>query len=304
MILNINQLRAFYFVARYNSVKLAAQELMVTPPAITKQVKQFEEFLGVRLMFRESNGVKLTSMGKKAFKKSEAIFDQIRELEYFFDDVSGLKAGELRIGCPPSASIHVLPGLISNFKKTYPEVRLILEHGTHSEMIQNILNRQNELAVVCPNPKEKRIKTKVLWEDEVVLIAATKSNLLPADEISVPELANIPLILPKEGTATRDKVFEYYHKLKQTPSITLECDSLDLIKRLVINDQGVSFMAITYVRDDIENKKLRIVRVLAPPLTMVFALGYLKRDKLSPVAMAFLRLVDKLDLKSKNGESP
>ncbi|MBN2062747.1 MAG: LysR family transcriptional regulator [Deltaproteobacteria bacterium] len=298
MILNINQLRAFYFVAKYNSVKLAAQELMVTPPAITKQVKQLEEFLDAKLMFRESNGIKLTTMGKKAFKKSEVIFDKIRELEYFFDGISGLKAGELRIGCPPSASIHVLPGLISNFKKSYPQVKLILEHGTHSEMIQNILNRQNELAVICPNPKEKRIKTKVLWEDEIVLIAAMESDLLPADEISIPELADIPLILPKEGTATREKVFEYYHKLRQTPFIALECDSLDLIKRLVINDQGVSFIANTYVRDDIENKKLRIVRILAPPLTMLFALGYLKRDKLSPVAMAFLRLVDTLELKN------
>ena len=104
MILNINQLRSFYFAAKHNSVKLAAQELMVTPPAITKQVKQLEEFLGVKLMFRERNGIKLTSMGKKAFEKSAIIFDQIRELEFFFDDISGLKTGELRIGCPPSAS--------------------------------------------------------------------------------------------------------------------------------------------------------------------------------------------------------
>lgn len=300
MLLNINQLRAFYFTAKLNSVKFAANELMVTPPAITKQIKQFEEFLGVKLMFRESNGIKLTTKGEEVFRKSEGMFDFIREMELFFDSISGLKMGELKMGCPPSAAIYILPKVISKFKEIYPDVKLVLEHGTHSDMIQNILNRKYELAVVCPNMNEKRIKIKILWEEDVVLITATESSMLPVDEISLTDLSRLPLILPKKNTATSAIVHEYYLKFRQTPNITLECDNMDLIKKLVINDQGVSFMAYSYVREEIENKKIRVVRILAPPLTMAFGLGYLQLEKLSPAAMALLELIDKLGM-NKSG---
>lgn len=80
MILNMNQLRAFYFAAKIRSITKAAQELMVTPPTVTMQIKQLEKTLGIRLMFRDGNSIRLTEIGMPVFSKADTIFENIKEL--------------------------------------------------------------------------------------------------------------------------------------------------------------------------------------------------------------------------------
>jgi DNA-binding transcriptional LysR family regulator len=105
----------------------------------------------------------------------------------------------------------------------------------------------------------------------------------------------MPLILPKEGSATRDVVFEYLRRFKVTPTVTLESASVGLIKELVSQDDGVSFLVRIAVQEDLKNKTLKSVRILEGSPTMEYGIGYLKRASLSPGAWAFLRLLDKLD---------
>lgn len=304
MIFNINQLRGFYLVAKYKSIKLAAQELMVTPPAVAKQVKQLEEMVEMKLIFRDGNSLKLTKVGQEVFNKSSVIFNQVKEMEVFFNELTGAKSGVLRIGCPPTAAKYIMPALFSAFRDKYPSVKIVLSHGSNSEVIQSIFNQQNELAIFRPSPSEKRLKLKVFRKEEVVLITAQKSKSLPVDEIGVPMLSKIPLILPNEGSAIRDIVFEYYRKLKEKPFIALECNNIELIKEFVINDQGVSFLPQSYVWEDIRNKKLRSVHILANLLTTELAIGYLKRQSLSQGAWAFFGLIDKFNDLLSNADNP
>jgi len=295
MILNINQLRAFHAAAKLKSITLAAQELMVTPPAISMQVKSLEETLEIRLMFRNGNSIQLTEVGHTIFKRCERIFKQIKGMEDFLEDISTAKSGVLKIGCPQTPAKYVIPRVIAEFNKTYPGIRIVLDQGTSSEMVKNILNHKNELAVVRCKQDDKKLKVKALWSEEIVLIAAPKSRNILTDEISVTQLSTIPLILPKEGSATRDVVFEYLRRFKVTPNVTLESASADLIKELVSQDDGVSFLARIAVQEDLKKKTLNSVRILEGSPTMEYGIGYLKRASLSPGAWAFLRLLDKLD---------
>ena len=100
MILNMNQLRSFYMAASLKSVSQAAQALMVTPPAITIQVKQLEETIGIRLLVRDGNSIRLTDAGMTVFKKAEKIFQEIHEMEGFLEDMATGKSGELRHRVP------------------------------------------------------------------------------------------------------------------------------------------------------------------------------------------------------------
>ena len=132
MILNMNQLRAFHTAAKRNSITRAAQELMVTPPAISMQIKQLEETLEIRLMFRHGNSIRLTEVGESVFQKATTIFDQIHEMENYLDDISTSKSGELKIGCPQTPAKYILPRLITRFNETYPGIRIILNQGLTS----------------------------------------------------------------------------------------------------------------------------------------------------------------------------
>jgi len=288
----MNQLRAFFVAAKLGSITKAADTLMVTPPAITMQIKQLEETVGIRLLVRDGNSIRLTKTGKEAFSRAEKIFHEIHEMEGFFEDIATSKSGELRIGCPETPLKRIKP-LIAAFKKTYPGIRIILDQGSNAEMVKSIADHRNELAVIRYLPSNSRLKTKVIWTEEVLLVAAPCSSLLPGSEISVMQLPEIPLILRREGSAIREVVFEYLRKFKIKPSIVMESGSIVVLKEFVAQDSGLAFVERDAVDEELKNGTLRSVRILEGSPTIEFGIGYRNRKELSPPAWAFLRLLEK-----------
>ncbi len=295
MILNMNQLRSFHLAAKLKSITNAARELMVTPPAVTMQVKQLEETVGIKLMYRDGNTISLTDVGKSVFKSADEIFGKIHKMEKYLTDLSAARQGELRIGCTPTPVKYVMPVLISEFKTAYPGIRIILEQGTSSEMVKGILDNDIELALMRYQPDDTKIKVRLIGTEEVVFISAYESKLLPVNEISVTQLSTLPLIAYKEGSGARALIFDYLRKFKVEPNITLESGSIELIKELVRQDNGISFMGKMAVEEDLKNGIFRAIRILEGSPTIQFGIGYLQRKYLSPAAWAFLRMVDKMD---------
>jgi DNA-binding transcriptional LysR family regulator len=290
--LNMNQLRSFYVAAKLRSISGAAQALMVTPPAITIQVKQLEETIGIRLLVRDGNSIRLTDAGVSVFKRAERIFQEIHEMEGFLEDMSTGKSGDLHIGCPEIPLKRLMP-MIEAFKKTYPGIRIILDQGTNADMVKSIGDHRNELAVIRYRPSNSRLKIKVIWKDEVVLISAPKSVHLSVTEISVMQLSGIPLILRREGSAVREVVLEYLRKFKVSPLIAMESASVTVLKEFVRQDRGIGFVERDAVDEELKNGTLQAVCVLEGSPAIEFGIGYRNRKDLSPSAWAFLRLLDK-----------
>jgi len=292
LILNMNQLRAFYTAAKSGSVRKAAQELMVTPPAITIQVKQLERTVGIKLLFREGNAVRLTEVGETVFREAESIFSQIRGLENLFGDVSTGKSGQLRIGCTQTSAKYLMPSLITAFKNAYPGLKIILDQGSNAEMVKSILDHKNELALIRNVSDDRRLKIRGIGKVEVVLTAARGSVYFPSETISISELPKAPLIVSEKGSATRDVITEYLRRFRVTPSVAIESANRDFIKELVRQDKGVSFFE-RYEIEDTSEKDLSEVHILEGAPVMEFGIGYLNRKNLSPAAWAFLRLLDR-----------
>jgi len=292
MILNMNQLRSFYVAASLKSISGAAQTLMVTPPAITIQVKQLEETIGIRLLVRDGNSIRLTDAGMSVYKRAEIIFQEIHEMEGFLEDMATGKTGELRIGCPEIPLKRLMP-VIDMFKKTYPGIRIIIDQGLNADMVKSVENHHNELAVIRHRPSTSRLKIKIIWTDEVILIRSPKSVHLSAPEISVTQLSKIPLIIRREGSAVREVVFEYLRKFKVSPLIAMESASVALLKEFVQQDNGAGFIERDAVNDELQNGTLQAVRILEGSPAIEFGIGYRNRKDLSPPAWAFLRLLDK-----------
>jgi len=294
MILNINQLRAFYTTAKLNSITRAAQELMVTPPAITMQIKQLERTLNIRLLYRDGNAISLTEIGKTVFEMAERVFGEIRGMENFFEDISIGKTGELRIGCPQTHAKYFMPNLIAAFKDAYPGIRIVLDQGSNAEMVKSILDHKNELALIRNVTDDKRLKIKVIGKIEVVLVSAVESAYFPAGKISISEIAKVPLILTREGSALREVISEYLRKFRVNPSVTIESASRDFIKELVRKDEGVTFLE-KYSKEELTESALREIHILEGAPIIEFGIAYLDRRHLSPAAWALLRLLDKAE---------
>ena len=295
MILNINQLRAFYTAAELRSVTKAAQELMVTPPAVSMQIKQLEETLGLRLMFRDGNSIRLTEVGDTVYRQAETVFSRIREMENYLEDISTAKSGALKMGCPQTPAKHIMPRLIAKFNEAYPGIKIILDLGSTSTLVDNILKHKNELAFVRHRPEEKRYKVKVIGSEDVLLMAAAGGRHLPVDEISITHLPELPLIVPKAGSGMREVVFEYLDRFMIEPKVVMESASVDAIKEFIRQDIGVSFLERYAVQEELNAGVFKSIRVLEGLPRIRFGIGYLQRKNLSPAAWAFLRLLDKVD---------
>lgn len=268
---------------------------MVTPPAITMQIKQLEEDLGLRLVYRDGHAIELTEIGRSVFQRATRIFQDIRKMENFLEDVSTSRAGELRIGSPQTPAKFIMPRLISRFQKAYPGIRILLDQGTSSELAQKILNQEVDLAFVRYRPEEKRFKVKILGREEVVLVTETGSTYFAGDEISVTQLSEPPLIVPKAGSGMRQVVFEYLRRYQIKPNVAMESGSVAMIKERLRAGYGVSFLERYAVREELEQGILKPIRILEGSPTIQFGIGYGQRKHLSPAAWAFLRLLDKLD---------
>jgi len=295
MILNIHQLRSFYHAAHHRSVSKAARELMVTPPAISMQIKQLEENLGLRLVYRDGHAIELTEIGQTVFQKAENIFLDIKSLENFLEDTLKSRSGELRIGCPQTAAKFIMPRLISRFRKEYPGIRIFLDQGNWSALRKKITNQEVDLAFVLHRPEEKRFKVRIIGRTDVVLLAASESKHLPADEISITQLAELPLIVHEAGSGMREVVFEYLRRYKVTPNLAMESGSAAFIKELLREDYGVAFLERYSVAEELEQGILKPIRILEGSPSFRVGIGYSQRKDLSPTAWAFLRILDKLD---------
>jgi len=293
MTLNVNQLRSFYAAAKFESITKAAEELMVTPAAVTSQVKQLEENLGLRLLFRAGNAMRLTESGTVVFEKTRKVFEDLDHLELLIEDLSKKKSGELRIGCSETAAIEVMPKLITAFQSHYPGITVIVDRGTTSEMLKSILDHKNELVVARYRPDDKRLKMRLMGRKEITLVAAYKSARLPRERTSIAALNKVPVIAPIKGSAIREIIDEQLNQFNVSPRVVTETASLVLTKKLVQQDEGVGFMCRDEIADDLSKKRLREIRLLECSPYIEYGIGYLNRKNLSEASLAFIRMIDK-----------
>jgi len=148
------------------------------------------------------------------------------------------KSGELRIGCPEIPLKRLMP-MIEAFRKTYPGIRIILDQGSNADMVKSvqIIEMNWRSSVQATN---SRLKTKVIWTDEVVSFAHRERPFVGFRDLGT-QLSEIPLILRREGSAVREVALEHLRKFKVTPLIAMESSSVNLLKEFVLRDKGIGF---------------------------------------------------------------
>ena len=294
MYLNLNQLRSFYTAAKTMSITRAAAELSVTPGAVTLQIKQLEEHAGVRLLVRAGNSMRLTDAGSKVYEKAQKIFEQIDNLEKYIEDIGDRKSGILTIGCSETAAISVVPSIIKEFKKNYPGIKTVIDRGTTKDMIQSLLDRKTEMVVVHYRQNDNRLKMQYMGKKEIIVVAAKESLLVPKNKILPEELNDIPIILPIQGSATRDILSGHLKKYYVAPNVVMESSSIAFIKEFTSDDEGVTFFCRDVVLDELSKGILKEVQIEGCSLFIEYGIAYLNRSDLSQASLAFLKTIEKM----------
>ena len=239
--INLNQLRAFYQAARHMNFSTAARKLFITQPAVTAQVKLFEDYLELKLFKKKGGKLYLTDEGKTIYEYAQKLFEYEREIERAVEEIKQLGRGTLRLGTARTYARHFMPFLISHFRECYPHIKIRLDEGSSQDMIQSLLDLRNELAVVANTKEPADICFTSFSQEELILILPPDHLLAKKKAVSFEELTDEPIIMKETGSGTRRLVNELFAKNGYSPKVLMEMSDAEMIKLLVQHGEGISF---------------------------------------------------------------
>lgn len=289
--LNLNQLRAFCEVAKALNFSIAAEKLCVSQPAISKQVKGFEEFCDLRLFLKRRKKITLTDEGKKIFVYATQIFEMERHLEEVIIGLKNLKHGALRIGTTKTYARWFIPPLLTIFQKKNPNVILELDEGSSLDMIRSLTEFKNSIAIVAKVEDNPDICFVPLMLEEVVLIVSPENPLAQKKSIDFSELKEVPIVMKEIGSGTRTLLENYFSEENIKPKIFAQTSNMEFIKQMVRQNKAVSFVVKGAVENELSEGELISVHLKnkKPFLEIYFA--YVNDHELPHIAKNFYDFV-------------
>lgn len=291
--LNLHHLRIFYSVAKRLSYTKAAEDLSITQPAVTNQIKALEEQLLLKLFEGKPGKVLLTEEGKTLYAYARRLFDVEAEIERVLDDLKGLRVGTVRLGALRMYApfLHLL---INHFHALYPNIRVKVDEAGSLDLVQSLLDYRNEVAICLQIEEVSDICFIPFCTEDLAVVLPVGHPLAGKTEITGEELAGEKIILRGRGSASRQLVIQWFERSNISPQILTEADNSELIKNMIHRGDGISFMARIAVSKEVGEGSLVAIPLEGNPISLPINIAYLKNHVLSPSATVFLKVLDTL----------
>ena len=287
--MNFNQLKIFYTVANKKSFSLAGKGLYLTQPDISIQVHHLEEYFGVPLIERAGKNIELTDPGIVLFSYAKRIFELSLEAESVIGDYKTLSQGTLKIHTTGTIAKCYLPEILGHFKKSYPNIKIILRAGNSQEAVDSAANFEADIAIPGRIHYDNKLSFTPFITDHLVLVASPKNDLCKRKKIDLKDLVGKPIIIREPGSGLRKFTLEIFEKEGISPNIVMELTHCDAIKKLVEHGVGLSFMTYTMVMDELKRGILKKVNLLNKDSNMQFDIVYHKSREASQMVKAFIQ---------------
>lgn len=287
--MDFEQLRTFIEVSRLRSFSRAAEKLSVTQPAISAQIRSLETEIGARLFDRDGGKVTFTAAGRVFEPFAEHVLSCQAHIGTTIAELHRSPRGEISISANEATSLYVLPAVFAQFKRQYTRVALKIVRADRARTLEAVLNREVDFGIVSLPLKDARLLIERIHRDEVVLVTGNTHPLAGRDSITLPELLEHPLLLPKNGRQ-RDQLDDYFRTEDAHPRIAMEVESSELLKRLIGAGLGMGFLPRAVVAAEAAAGSLRVLRVEGLRISRELALVFRKEKTLSRAAHAFLEI--------------
>jgi len=284
--MNFNQLKIFYTVANKKSFSLAARDLFLTQPAVTIQIHNLEDHFEIKLIERGGRDICLTEAGKVLYSYAEQILKMASEAENIISDFRRLDHGMLKISTTRTVAKYYIPQILTLFKDKYPNIKVNLRAGDSQEAVDWILNFNSDIAIVGRVNYPDKLEVIPIFEDQLVLVASSNSELFKKGKIQIKELRGKPFIMREEGSGIRKILLELFEQEEISPNVVMELGNSDAIKKLVNQGIGLSVLTKTMVHDDIKRGFLRPIR-LDKKLILNFDIVFYRSRQSSHLIQAF-----------------
>jgi len=281
----LHQLKVFEATARHRSFTRAAEELFLTQPTVSMQVKQLTKAIGLPLFEQVGKKLYLTEAGKQLFTTCEDIFVKLDQLEMNIADLKGMKQGKLRIAVITTTK-YFMPRLLGPFCQLYPGIDVALTVTNHEQVIERLAHNQDDLYVMSQLPEHIDVKAYPFLENPLVVVAPRTHPLANERNIPLKRLVEEMFIMREPGSGTRRSFQQLLDAHNLSVRVRLELGSNEAIKQAIAGQLGLSVLSRHTLTSDSE--ELTILDVEGFPLPRQWYIVSLSGKQLSVVAKTFL----------------
>lgn len=286
MRMTFRQLQIFRAVCESRSYSRAAEEMALTQPAVSLQIRQLEELIDQPLFDYVAKKLYLTPAAEALLKASEDVFGRLEALDMQLSDLQGSLQGQLSLAVESSAK-YLVPHLFAAFREQHPEVSLQLVVVNHAQAVRRLSASRDDLLIMSQVPSDMGLDFFPFLNNPIIAVAPPQHPLCSLEKLRLNDLTSFPLLVREPGSGTRRACEEYCHQKRAHFAQTLEVGSCESQVEAVAAGLGLALLSRHAVRLELSHGLLRELPVEELPLQRSWCVVHGRGKRLSPVAQAF-----------------
>lgn len=286
MNITLRQLKVFERVARRLSFTRAAEELFLTQPAVSMQIKQFEESVGLPLFERLGKKIYLTRAGEELYRLSRTISQQLEEAEELVEELKGTEGGRLLVAV--ANTVHYFGiRLLAEFCRRHPKVRVSFKVTNRKGLLQQLEDNESDIVLMGQPPDDDSLEADAFLDNPVVVVAPVDHPLVGRQGITLEELSQESFIMREQGSGTRNSVERFLAERGVRLNVNMEMNTNGAIKQGVEEGLGLGIVSIHTLERELEDGRLAVLNVESFPIMRKWYIVHRAGKRLSAVAREF-----------------
>ncbi|WP_026997378.1 LysR family transcriptional regulator [Flectobacillus major] len=285
------RLKVFHAVATHLSFTKASNELFITQPAVSKNIQELENLFDIRLFERKGNKIELTQAGQILLSHTEQILYIYNKIDFDLSILKNTYAGQIQLGASTTIGQYVLPKVLAKFYQSFPDIKLSLLNDNTEKIEQALIEHKIELGIVEGKTHNSDLKYHPFMQDEIVAVACTQQKVALKDEISLQELAQIPIVCRERGSGTLEIIENKLaqHKIKLSDlSVAMYLGSTESIKNFLRHSNCIGFLSIQAIAKELIQGEFKVLEIPNLTIDRTFYFVHLQ-GKASGLAETFIK---------------
>jgi len=282
------QMQIFESIVRLRSFTRAAEELFLTQPTVSTQLKKLTDVMDIPLLDQSGRQLKATEAGEELYRAIRQIFDSLSDLDSRIAGLKGMHQGRLRLGVITTAK-YFAPEILGDFSRQYPGIDISLKVCNRERIFERIANNEDDIYILGQPPKkELNLQTYPFAPNPLVVLAARNHPLYAESSIPLERLAQEPIISREVGSGIRDTMMRVFNEHGLAPNVRMELGSNEAIKHTVVAGLGVAVLSLHTLSLEGTNGPVGVLDVEGFPIERKWYLAHTKDKELSLIAKEFL----------------
>ncbi len=282
----LNQLQIFLKVVQTKSVTKAAEELHLTQPAVSIQLKNFQDYFEIPLTEVVGRKIYITDFGYEIAEAAENIINQVYAINYKTLAYKGQLTGRLKISVV-STGKYVMPFFLTDFMKAHEGIELLMDVTNKNKVIESLEKNEVDFALVSILPTGINVDKLDLLQNKLFLVGSSTIKAKKGETVK-DIFKNLPLIFREPGSGTRQAMEKFFEKNNIAVLKKMELTSNEAVKHALLAGLGYSIMPLIGIKNELQNSELKIIPIKGLPIKTTWSLIWLKGKKHAPVSISLL----------------